>query len=108
MFACSSLPRIDAASADDALSTRHTHSSRAAVLAKEAMVECEEKGGVQRCCRIHKLCIKSCSAGAVSDDSSAKVARRQARSVMCRVSHYLIRYLCFGHAADDNYRLNIK
>jgi hypothetical protein len=34
---------MDAASAVDALSTRHTHSSRAAVLAKEAMVRAERR-----------------------------------------------------------------
>jgi hypothetical protein len=38
MVACSCLPRIDAAFAVDVLSTMHTNSSRAAVLAKEAMV----------------------------------------------------------------------
>jgi hypothetical protein len=53
MVACNSLPRMDPASAVDALSTRHTHSSRAALLAKEAMVEpsCDRQGGMQRYCR---------------------------------------------------------
>jgi hypothetical protein len=57
MEACSSLPRIDAASVVDALSIRHAISSRAAVLAKEAMAKVRSSAKFL-CFKAEKECLQ--------------------------------------------------